>query len=149
MKWDTTFIALSSLILASCNDDDLKHWLASTPISPPYTCPTAAPEPSTGPPGGTLDRPYFRPGKEARDAAEAGRPVSCIQDGPYSWRGTLWYVQRVNFVDANGQKHAAVRVCSPAAVEGNYGPALDLVVETPGGPQKLVGPNKCQLVSSY
>ncbi len=158
MRWNAkvairlTSIAFASFILASCfeNDNDLKEWLASNPITPPTNCPTAPTEPVPGPPGTALpQKPFFKLGKEAREAAEQGRPMTCLADGPYAWHGTQWYVQRINFVDAGGQKHAAVRVCSVDAVEGKYGPALDLIVNTPGGPLQYVGPNKCQIVASY
>jgi len=155
MKWDKksapklSSIALLSFILASCkgdHDNDLKNWLVSTPITAPYACPTAT---ASGPLGTVPSKPYFTPGPTVRKAAEAGRPVSCLQDGPYDWNGTPWYVQRINFVDENSQKHAAVRVCSLNAAEGSEGPALDLIVKTPGGDVQYVNPTKCQLVSSY
>jgi hypothetical protein len=148
----TALIALLPCLLTSCNEneDDLKDWLVSTPIDPPTACPTAPAEPSSGPPGTAVpQKPYFRPGEQARKAAEAGRPVSCLQDGPYLWHGTQWYVQRIKFVDDKGQKHAAVRVCSLQAEVGKYGPARDLVVSTPGGPLQNVSENLCQLVASY
>jgi len=147
-----TSIALASFILASCfeTDNDLKEWLASTPRILPTNCPTAPTEPVPGPPGTALpQKPFFQFGKEARDALNQGRPMTCLEDGPYAWHDTQWYVQRIEFVDASGQKHAAARVCSIDAVEGKDGPALDLVVNTPGGPLQFVGPNKCQIVASY
>jgi hypothetical protein len=157
MRWHSTvatrltLIALASLPLASCfeTDNDLKDWLASNPTTPPVSCPTSPTEPVAGPPGTVLPQmPYFKPGKEALGAAGAGRPVTCLQDGPYFWHGTRWYVQRINFVNAAGEKHSAVRVCSLDAVEGKDGPALDLIVKTPDGDLQFVGPNKCQLVVS-
>ena len=144
-------IALLSFILASCNEDDLKIWLASSPIDPPMTCPTAPLQPSATPtpPGGAARTvPYFKFGKVVADAITNGGLLSCIEDGPYTWDNMQWYVQRIRILDDQRQQHYAIRACSTDAVPDKYGPARDLVVETPGGPLQNVSENHCQMLAS-
>ena len=147
-----TSIALCAFLLGSCNEEDLKDWLASTPIYPPMACPLAPLQPAvpSSPPGATLHTvPFFEFPKTARTAIETGKLLSCTEDGPYRWHDTQWYVQRIDFYDDKGVRRFAARVCSLDAVPDKYGPALDLVVETPGGPVERISPTKCQLVESY
>ena len=144
-------IALLALISSGCKDrhgEDLKFWLASTPIYPPADCPLA-PD-TTSPPAPATDRkvPYFKIPPTAQRAIDNGKFLSCIEDGPYVWNETEWYVQRLEFIDEGGQKRFAARVCSVDAVPDGEGPARDLVVTTPGGPVQGLSPTKCQLIES-
>jgi hypothetical protein len=65
--------------------------------------------------------------------------ASCSEDGPYTWAGETWYLQRIKAFEFTDGTMDAVRVCSPAAV-GNTshfaGPC-----QTKDG----AGPNGCEL----
>ena len=144
-------IAVLALISTGCNDkhgQDLKVWLASTPIYPPSACPMAPDPTPPGPSPAVPKMPYFKFPPTAQKAIDRGTFLSCIEDGPYTWNDSPWYVQRLDFIDDGGQKRFATRVCSVDAVPDTEGPARDLTVETPGGPVQYVSPTKCQLIVS-
>jgi len=65
--------------------------------------------------------------------------ASCSSDGPYTWGGEAWYLQRIKAFEFTDGTMDAIRVCTPAAVGGTShhpGPC-----QTKDG----AGPNGCEL----
>jgi hypothetical protein len=92
--------AVLALFLAgtATASDPLETWLKGTPNGAagawPYSCPLQQATPSQ-PPFGFNFKPSELQG------------FSCLQDGPYRWKGNDWYVQRIK-----SSTITLVRVCS-------------------------------------
>jgi hypothetical protein len=84
---------------------NVSAWIQSTPNRAMLDCPASkATE--------TAQNPWFGFGKLTNPMM-----ASCMEDGPYSWSGNLWYVQRLKGFEFTDGTKDAIRVCSPAAVD--------------------------------
>ncbi len=82
-------------------------WIQSAPNHALIACPASkAVE--------TPDNPWFGFGRLANPVM-----ASCSEDGPYTWSGNLWYLQRIKAFEFTDGTKDAIRVCSPAAVDPN------------------------------
>jgi hypothetical protein len=67
--------------------------------------------------------------------------ASCSEDGPYTWGGNLWYLQRIKGFQFTDGTMDAIRVCTPAAVEPGRTSHFTGPCHTKDG----AGPRGCEL----
>lgn len=106
---------------------NIATWIQSTPNQALIACPASKMVE-------TPAAPWFGFGKLPHPVMS-----SCSEDGPYTWGGELWYLQRIKAFEFTDGTKDAIRVCTPAAVDGKShfaGPC-----HTKDG----AGPNGCEL----
>lgn len=81
-------------------------WIQSAPNHALIACPASKTVE-------TAAAPWFGFGRLAHPVM-----ASCSEDGPYTWRAQVWYLQRIKGFEFTDGTMDAIRVCTPAAVGG-------------------------------
>ena len=108
---------------------NLATWIQSAPNHALVACPASKAFE-------TVDNPWFGFGVLANPIM-----ASCSEDGPYSWAGNVWYLQRIKAFQFTDGTKDAIRVCAPAAVEAHRTSHFAGPCRTNDG----AGPNGCEL----
>ena len=81
-------------------------WIQSVPNHAMVACPASQPL-------GTPANPWFGFGNLPNPVM-----ASCLEDGPYTWSGNVWYLQRIKGFQFTDGTQDSIRVCTQAAVGG-------------------------------